>query len=49
MSRELITWFEWPRDEPIEIIKNGYLYTRETDEETGLQQVVRYRIVMEEV
>lgn len=41
---ELITRFEWPRDEPIEVIKNGYIYTRETDEETGLQQVVRYRI-----
>lgn len=41
---ELITKFEWPRDEPIEIVKNGYIYTRETDEETDLQQVVRYRI-----
>jgi hypothetical protein len=48
-SGELITRFEWPRDEPIEVVKNGYMYTRETDEETGLQQVVRYRIVMEEV
>jgi len=41
---ELISKFEWSRDEPIEVIKNGYMYTRETDEETGLQQVVRYRI-----
>jgi hypothetical protein len=47
-SGELITKFEWPRTEPIEVIKNGYMYTRETDEETGLQQVVRYRIEFEE-
>ena len=43
-SGELITKFEWLRDEPIEVIKNGYVYTRQTDEDTGLQQVVRYRI-----
>lgn len=43
---ELITRFDWPRDEPIEAIKNGYIYTREMDEETGLQQVVRYQIDM---
>ncbi|MCC5908273.1 MAG: 6-bladed beta-propeller [Balneolaceae bacterium] len=46
---ELVTRFEWPRDEPIEVIKNGYMYTRQTDDKTGLQQVVRYRIVTEEV
>ena len=45
-SGELITRFEWPRDEPIEVVKNGYMYTRETDEETGLQQIVRYKIEM---
>ncbi len=44
---KLITKFEWPQNEPIEVIKNGYVYTRQTDEETGLQQVVRYRIVFE--
>ncbi|REL37787.1 6-bladed beta-propeller [Rhodohalobacter sp. SW132] len=44
---ELITKFEWPRNEPIEVVRNGKMYTRETDEETGLQQVVRYRIEME--
>jgi hypothetical protein len=48
-SGELITKFEWPRDEPIEVVKNGYIYTRQTDDETGLQQVVRYRIDWEEV
>ena len=42
---ELITRFDWPRNEPIEVIKNGYVYTRQTDEETGLQQIVRYRKV----
>ena len=46
---ELITKFEWPRNEPIEVVKNGYIYTRETDEETGLQQVVRYKIEFDEV
>lgn len=42
-SGELITRFEWPRDEPVEVVKNGYIYTRQTDEETGLQQINRYR------
>lgn len=46
---ELITKFEWPRDEPIEVVKNGYMYTCQTDEETGLQQVVRYGIEMEKL
>jgi hypothetical protein len=31
------------------VVNNGYIYTRETDEETGLQQVVRYRIEFDEV
>ncbi|WP_340106158.1 6-bladed beta-propeller [Rhodohalobacter sp. 8-1] len=39
---ELITKFEWPRGEPIVTIKNGKMYTRETDEETGIRRVVRY-------
>ena len=46
---ELITKFGWPRGKPIEVVKNGFIYTRETDEETGLQQVVRYRIEIEDV
>jgi len=29
------------------VVKNGKMYTRQTDEETGLQQVVRYRIEIE--
>lgn len=44
---ELIAKFEWPRDEPIEVVNNGKMYTRQTDDETGLQQVVRYGIEME--
>ncbi|WP_158278573.1 6-bladed beta-propeller [Rhodohalobacter mucosus] len=47
-SGELITQFEWPRDEPIEVVKNGYAYTRQTDKETGLQVIVKYRIELEE-
>lgn len=43
---ELITKFEWPRDEPIEVIKNGFMYTRNTEELTGLQTIVKYRVVM---
>jgi hypothetical protein len=46
---ELITQFEWPRDEPIRIIKNGFMYSSENHKETGLQQIIRYRIIMEEI
>jgi hypothetical protein len=46
---ELIAKFTWPRDSSIEIVKNGYMYTKKTDKETGLQQVVRYRFEMKEV
>jgi len=46
-SGELITKFKWPQDEPIEVVKNGNMYTRETDEESGLQTVVRYTIEMD--
>ncbi|MEX2602401.1 MAG: 6-bladed beta-propeller [Balneolaceae bacterium] len=46
-SGELLDIFEWPRNREIREVKNGYLYTRETNEETGVQQVVRYRIELE--
>ena len=46
---ELITTFDWPSNEPIEAIKKGKMYTRQTDEETGLQQVVRYGIELREI
>lgn len=45
-SGVVITKFEWPRNEPIEAVNNGYMYTRETDEETELQSIVRYRVEM---
>jgi len=46
---ELITKFKWPRNESIELVKKGYMYTHQIDDETGLQQVVRYRIELEEM
>ena len=39
---ELIAKFLWPRHKEIEVVKSGKIYVRETEEETGLQQVVRY-------
>jgi hypothetical protein len=45
---QLIARFEWPRNKPIKMIKNDYIYTLENDEETGLQQIVRYRIKSED-
>ncbi|MEX0660939.1 MAG: 6-bladed beta-propeller [Balneolaceae bacterium] len=44
---EVIAKFEWPRDKPIGEIQNGYAYTLEKEEETGLQSVVRYLIKMD--
>lgn len=44
---EVITKFEWPRDKPIETVHNDYMYIRETEEETGIQEIVRYRIEMD--
>jgi len=43
---EFLGVFDWPRTRQIQAVKNGSVYTRETDEETGLQEVVRYRIEM---
>lgn len=42
-SGELLTKFKWPRDKPIQQIRNGYLYTKEKDEE-GADVVVKYKI-----
>ncbi|MDR8393844.1 hypothetical protein NC796_22010 [Aliifodinibius sp. S!AR15-10] len=47
LDGQLIARFHWPRSKPIQVIKNGYLYTRETEEETGLKQIVRYRFEMD--
>lgn len=52
---ELLGHIEYPSGETtylgevqIQIVKDGYLYKRENDEETGSEKVVRYRIEMEE-
>lgn len=41
---ELIAAFSWPRNRDLKQVKNGYAYTMERDMETGLQEVVRYKI-----
>ncbi|HAC15175.1 MAG TPA: hypothetical protein DCE78_04420 [Bacteroidetes bacterium] len=46
-SGELVARFDWPRIKPIEYVANGNIFTKETDEDSGLQQIVRYRIVIE--
>ncbi|MDR8393828.1 hypothetical protein NC796_21930 [Aliifodinibius sp. S!AR15-10] len=46
-SGKLIVRFTWPRSRSIEVVKDGYLYAKKTDEETGLAKVVRYRIDMQ--
>jgi len=43
---QLLARFTWPRAKPIKVIKNGYLYTIETNEKTGVKRVVRYKIMM---
>ena len=43
---KLIARFTWPRSKPIEVIKNGNIYTKETDTTTGMSKIVRYRIEM---
>lgn len=44
---ELLGTFVWPRTKVIRQIKNGYIYTRETDEETELVEIVKYRITLD--
>lgn len=41
---ELITRFEWPRNKPILVVGGGFIYTQETDNETRIEQIVRYKI-----
>ncbi len=43
---KLLARFTWPRNREIEVIKNGFVYAKETEDETGLERVVRYRIEM---
>ncbi|PWN08245.1 6-bladed beta-propeller [Rhodohalobacter mucosus] len=45
---QLITKFKWLRQEPIELVRGGHMYTRQTDEETGVQEIVKYGIEFEE-
>lgn len=45
---ELVRKFKWPIEEPIEAVKNGRMYTRKMDEESGSYQVNRYRIEFDE-
>ncbi|MCC5940076.1 MAG: 6-bladed beta-propeller [Balneolaceae bacterium] len=44
----LLATFRWPGNRSIEKINNGYLYTRETEESTGIQTIVKYRIEMDQ-
>lgn len=43
---ELITSFHWPANRSIKAVKDGYAYALETDEETGLQKIVKYEVKM---
>ena len=44
---KLITKFEWPRSKLIEVVRDSYIYTKETDPETSQEKIVRYRIEFE--
>jgi hypothetical protein len=41
---KLLARFTWPRDKPIEVIKNGKVYTKEKNPQTGVQRIVRYKV-----
>lgn len=45
INGEVITKFEWPLDETIEEVKNGYMYIREKNE-TGVASIVKYKFVL---
>ena len=47
-SGELLAKLLLPREQPIYEIKDGYLYSKETNEETGAEFVVKYRIELTE-
>ncbi|MEX0906198.1 MAG: 6-bladed beta-propeller [Balneolaceae bacterium] len=46
---ELLARLPWPRNQDIRLVRNDFLYTRETDEETGLQHIVRYSMDLVEM
>ncbi|NBC03109.1 MAG: 6-bladed beta-propeller [Bacteroidetes bacterium] len=48
-SGKLLARFSWPRNRSIEVVKGEYVYAHEPDEETGLPQIVKYRIEMKEL
>ncbi|MEX0856626.1 MAG: 6-bladed beta-propeller [Balneolaceae bacterium] len=39
---EIITKFKWPREKPVKLVNNSYLYTQETNE-MEVASIVRYR------
>ncbi|MDZ7773285.1 MAG: hypothetical protein U5K31_11200 [Balneolaceae bacterium] len=41
----LLARFDWPRDKPIRYIRDDHIYTRETNEERYIDEIVRYRII----
>ncbi len=43
---EIIDRFFWPREKVIQFVKNDKIYVLETDQETGLDHVVRYKIIL---
>jgi len=45
---EILFKFKWPRNKPVKVVKNGYLYTKKTNDKTGAEHIVRYRIKFEE-
>lgn len=47
-SGELINKFEWPRDKPIQTVRNNKLYTIEENPKTFEKEVVQYQILMNE-
>lgn len=47
-SGELLAKFIHPKDQPIYNIKNRYLYSKNVNEETGSEYVVKYRIELTE-
>lgn len=46
-SGELRSKFTWPRDEPIQVVREGKMYVSIEDEESGARKVVRYHIAMD--
>lgn len=45
---ELLAKFTWPRSRNLQQIKNGFVYAIESEEESGLQRVVQYRVALDE-